>query len=257
MYTLLSHSRTIFMGKEIHLYEQATSTNEAAAILLSNFRPAEGTAILTFDQTAGKGQRGNTWLSEPGKNIAISYILYPLFLPAAKQFLLAQAIALGVCDFVRQYIEASKIKIKWPNDIYADTRKVAGILIENTISNNGIKNSIIGIGINVNQTNFDHKLPNPTSFTNETQKEFNLYELCESLSACLEKRILSLKTGKTTILEQEYLENLYLYQQATQYKDNQGTEFEGIIIGVEPGGKLILKVGSEKRSFDLKEISFS
>lgn len=256
MYTLLSHSRTIFMGKETRCYEHATSTNEIASILLSNFRPAEGTAILTFDQTAGKGQRGNTWLSEAGKNIAVSYILYPLFISAAKQFLLAQAIALGVCDFIRQYIDSNEVRIKWPNDIYVGSKKIAGILIENTISNAGIKNSIIGIGINVNQTNFDNKLLNPTSFTKETGKEFNLPGLAENLSACLEPRILALKAQKTALIETDYLNNLYKYQQSATYLDSDGIPFEGTIIGIAPGGKLIVQIKDKNCLFDLKEISF-
>jgi BirA family biotin operon repressor/biotin-[acetyl-CoA-carboxylase] ligase len=255
-YTLITHTESIFLGKEVHFYKSAPSTNAIAAELLSNSKPIEGTAILTFNQTAGKGQRGNSWIAEPGKNIAISYLFFPILLPVSKQFLLTQAIALGVCDFVRLHIDNVPVSIKWPNDIYVRAKKVAGILIENTISKGEIKNSIIGIGINVNQSIFDDKLPNPTSFTLETGKEFNLQQLAAQLSICLEPYLLALKAAKTDSLEKAYLDSLYLYRKPAFFRDSAGNLFQGTISGVAPGGKLIVQIQSEDYLFDIKEISF-
>ena len=255
-YIRISHTDTLFMGREVHFYQNALSTNVIAADLLSNSRPAEGTAILTFNQTAGKGQRGNSWMAEPDKNIAISYIFFPHLLPVSKQFLLTQAVALGVVHFVRQYIDNNPVSIKWPNDLYVGAKKIIGILIENTISNSEIKNSIIGVGINVNQAIFNDNLPNPTSFTLETGKEFNLHERAARLSACLEPYLLALKAGKTKDLEEAYLENLYRYRCPALFRDSEGKVFQGTITGIGAGGKLMVQIQSENCLFDIKEIAF-
>src|ERR1035441_10550859 len=146
--------QTLFIGKNLITLDSVASTNNFAKDMLSNTRPVEGTAIMAKEQYAGRGQMGNAWETESGKNLTCSFILYPEFLEADKQFFLNMAVALAVKDFC-EHVLHDEIKIKWPNDIYYHDKKLGGILIENSISGNKISSSVIGIGINVNQTAFD------------------------------------------------------------------------------------------------------
>lgn len=142
------------------------------------------TVVITDNQTEGRGQRGNTWHSEPGMNLTFSLVVYPSWMSAARQFELSMLVALGLVETLRQYIDEEHhpewLKIKWPNDIYYGDRKIAGILIENVIGENAIERSVIGIGLNVNQTRFARELPNPVSLREITGHETDLAKLLET-----------------------------------------------------------------------------
>lgn len=239
----------------LHL-EETESTNTYALNLLSKNKPSEGTVVSTLNQTAGRGQVGSNWFSEPGKNIAISVILYPVFLPVRDQFLLNQAISLAVFGFVSRFIP-SGVKIKWPNDILVNEKKIAGILIQNTLTNTAFQSSIAGIGINVNQILFREDIPNPTSLKIETGKESDINLLIGLLCEDIEKQYLRLRSGRYALPQQEYLENLYRFGQPSMYQrtDTQKV-FQGRITGLEPSGKLIVEQGGLPRSYSLKEIKF-
>src|ERR1035437_6675835 len=156
---------TIFIGKNCIEIEKTDSTNSYLSKLLGEKTLFEGTVVITNRQEMGRGQRGTTWESEPNKNLTLSILLHPTFLRPDEQFQLNKAISLGVAGFVVGVLQVDvDVKIKWPNDIYIRNKKVAGILIENSVSGNNLQHSIIGIGINVNQEKFSAKLPNPTSF---------------------------------------------------------------------------------------------
>jgi BirA family biotin operon repressor/biotin-[acetyl-CoA-carboxylase] ligase len=251
--------KTLFVGQNcIHL-KSIDSTNSYASQLLGQIKPPEGTLIYTFDQQNGRGQRGNTWETEPNKNVASSFILYPSFLQASKQFSLNKIVSLAVTDVMAELLKpsdkTSEIRIKWPNDIYVGSKKIAGILIENTLRENNIQNAIVGIGININQTAFNADI-NATSLALITNKEFDLMQVLEKLSEFIEARYLQLKGNKLESIDTSYLQNLYQLNEWHNYTSNNEL-FEGKIIGITAIGKLQVQLKTnETKEFDLKEIKF-
>ncbi len=246
---------TLFVGQVIHDLPQAASTNAHAFSLLSKSKPPEGTVISTFNQTEGRGQIGSNWESEPGKNISLSILLYPEFLQIQHQFQLSQAISLAVRDFVAEHL-GDGVTIKWPNDIYVNDRKIAGILLQNSLHNNHIRSTVAGIGINVNQKTFLSNPPNPTSFLLETNQESELIPLIHSLCQCVEHRYLQLKSGKIFPLQQDYLLHLYRFGTKSLFQRPSGEIFTGTIKGIDETGRLRIARQEVEEVFNLKEISF-
>lgn len=249
---------TLLIGKELHHFPRLNSTNTYAQTLLAGgFPPAEGTVILTDHQFAGKGQVGNTWESSDGKNITLSTIVYPHFLAPRDQFYLSMATSIAVRNFVARYLSGIPVQIKWPNDIYVGYRKIAGLLIQNTISGRKIQASIVGIGININQRQFSSELTNPTSFTIETGKEFNLQELIPAICQSLEEQYFLLKDDKNwDQLQQNYLDNLLNYKRTTRFQDSKGAYFSGTITGINSAGKLLVLINGTEKAFAAKELKF-
>lgn len=249
---------TLFIGQNaIHL-TAVDSTNSYASEMLRQMKPVEGTIIYTFEQYKGRGQRGNSWYSEPNKNIALSLILHPTFMKIDEQFLLTKIVSLAVSDLMAELIKNSdaKVKIKWPNDIYINDKKIAGILIENTVVEKHIQNSVIGIGINVNQTNFNSDSGIPVSLKLLTGTEFDLKQLISKLCGFLEARYLQLKAGKQEHLDHLYLQRLYRINEWKMYSANENI-FEGRIHSVSKKGKLQIELhNTEIKEYDLKEITF-
>jgi BirA family biotin operon repressor/biotin-[acetyl-CoA-carboxylase] ligase len=170
-----------------NLLDSTDSTNNYAMGKAYAGLASHGEAYFTSCQTQGKGQRGRTWSSNPGENIALSIVLIPKYLDISQQFQLSAAVALACYRFIKKYA-GDETSIKWPNDIYWRDRKAAGILIENALGSletgkTGWKFSVVGIGINVNQTNFDPSIPNPVSLKQITGKDFNPEELAKELQA--------------------------------------------------------------------------
>lgn len=247
--------KTLFVGKEFYHFPELASTNDYAIKFSSKSKPSEGTVISTYKQAQGMGQAGSKWESEPDKNISMSLILHPKFMVARDQFILNQAISLGVLDFVKNYISSSA-KIKWSNDIYISDKKVAGILIQNTLVSRNIQSCIIGVGININQTIFKSDAPNPTSLKLEMGIDFDLDELLEMLCWFIEKRYLQLMANSFEKIKVEYLDNLYRYMEDALYQIPDGQVFRGRIIGIEEFGKLIIESKNGIQSFDTKQIKF-
>lgn len=235
---------------------QVASTNAYALELLSKSKPAEGTVISTQHQTAGRGQIGSTWESEPNKNISLSAIFYPDFLAVKDQYLLNIFVSLAVLDFVNNCLPERPVSIKWPNDIYVGKLKIAGILLQNSLINNQIRSTVVGIGININQTTFLTNPPNPTSLSLESGQVFNLEELIPTLCEFLESRFLQLKAGKIVPLQHEYLQHLYRFAIPANYRRANGESFTGTITGIDEIGRLKLDIGGKTEVFDLKEIRF-
>ena len=251
--------KTLFIGQNTIYLKSVDSTNSYATELLRQNNIPEGTIIYTFEQTKGRGQRGNAWESEPHKNIALSLVLHPSFLSAGKQYLLTKITALAVTDLMAEMLgtnaEKEQIKIKWPNDIYIGEKKIGGILIENTLRDTHIQSSIIGIGININQTDFK-TTTNSTSLALITNKEFDLKETINSLCSFIEARYLQLKASKLRTIDSEYLQRLYRLNSWNKYSANDKI-FEGKITGVSESGKLRVQLRTEEiKEFDLKEIVF-
>lgn len=247
---------TLFVGKVLLTFETLDSTNGYALELLTKNKPIEGTVISTFRQTEGRGQIGSKWESEPDKNLSLSIILYPSFLAPREQFALNMAVALAVSAFVAKYTQKT-VKVKWPNDIYIGSRKICGILIQNSITAQALQSSVVGIGVNINQIHFSEKAPNATSFSLETGREFVLFELIEALCQQVEKQYLSLKNSQNRMhLHKNYLSHLYRYQEAATFRRADGSTFIGTITGISDSGKLLIENKGILEAFDLKEVSF-
>lgn len=243
------------MGKVFLDFPTLPSTNLFALNMLSEGRPDEGTVISARSQTEGRGQTGASWVSEPGKNILLSVILYPDFVDPTAHFSLNQAVALAVRDLVAG-LAASSVWVKWPNDIYIDDRKTAGILLQTSIKGFLFQYCVAGIGINVNQTVFPEHLPKAVSPAMLTGQESDLREVREDLLLCLEERYLQLRAGHTDTIKEEYLRHLYRFDEPALFQHKDGQVFEGRITGVTPQGLLQVQHGHGFSAFDVKEVAF-
>jgi len=243
---------SLFMGKKLVFVPECHSTNALAHELSQNTSIIDGTVIITHNQTAGRGQRGNTWEAEPGKNLTFSVLLKPGFLSIKDQFFLNIFTSLAIHDVLRDKIKAI-VSIKWPNDILVSRKKLCGILVQNQIQAQQVSTSIIGIGINVNQTEF--KAAAATSIFNETGRYFDLPELLEEFIGCLERRYLQLRTGEFALLKQQYLHHLYGRNENHRFVSND-IPFNGIITGIDDNGKLVVETPNERRSFNFQELKF-
>ncbi|MFZ4545357.1 MAG: biotin--[acetyl-CoA-carboxylase] ligase [Saprospiraceae bacterium] len=245
----------LFIGKTSYHFETLPSTNSFATELLSLHKPAEGTIIVAENQTAGRGQLAKLWESEPNKNITMSVILYPTFLHASENIVLNQSIALGVHDFIQTFVK-NKIKIKWPNDIYIGNKKISGILIQNSLQGELIQHSIIGIGINVNQTQFE-AAENPTSLALETEATFDLSILIAKLCYCLEYRYLQLKNRDFATIKHDYHSQLHQLKENKEYMHLATSEvFTGSLQGINEEGKLLINTDKGVQIYNLHEIKF-
>lgn len=206
-------------------------------------------------QTAGKGMGSNGWESEVGKNLTFSLALDVSFLPAERQFLLSEAVALGLIQALDSLLSKEKLHIKWPNDIYFENRKLAGILINNTIKSNKMDVSIIGIGLNVNQMQFQDWPTHPISLKQITGKDYDLQPLLEQVVESIYNKVETLKTSANAI-ENEYLQRLYRYRTWADYEVD-GKVLQLFIMGIDAFGRLML-VDEDNNSYcyDIKEIKF-
>ena len=176
---------------------------------------------------------------------------------AKDQFHLNVFVSLAVFDFVKNRLPNRPVSIKWPNDIYVGDRKIAGILLQNSLINTQIRSTVVGIGININQTTFITNPPNPTSLRLESGLDYGLADLVPALCEFLESRYLQLKAGKIVPLQQAYLRQLYRFGIPSNYQRASGEAFEGVIIGIDPTGRLVVSVGGKEETFDLKELRYA
>jgi BirA family biotin operon repressor/biotin-[acetyl-CoA-carboxylase] ligase len=217
-----------------------------------------GMAVFTHEQTAGKGQRGKKWTSQKDLNIALSILLNPYPLSVPDQFKLSVCIAVSTWEFFSKYA-GDETKIKWPNDIYWRDRKAGGILIENVIqsSQSAVGSwvwSVIGLGININQTDFDPDLPNPVSLKQITGKIHEPIELAKELCSIIEKNYQLLITGNFMALFNKY--QIHLYKKDEKVKLKKGTRvFETTIKEVSETGQLITQHSIEER-FEFGEVEW-
>lgn len=249
------HPKTLFVGQISQYLPSCQSTNdEASALIAHPTAPLEGTLVVTRQQTAGRGQRGNVWEAQPDQNLTFSLILKPSFLTATEQFWLNMAISLGIYDTLRPLI-GDELRIKWPNDIYVGNQKLGGILIENTLQGYTIAWSVVGIGLNINQTEFQY--PTATSLQQHAflPNGYDLPGLLEQLCLTIEQRYLQLRSGERDALKINYLQTLYRYQE-TQRFESAGRSFEGVIMGVDETGHLAITENGRVHYFGFKEVAF-
>jgi BirA family biotin operon repressor/biotin-[acetyl-CoA-carboxylase] ligase len=197
----------------------------------------EGTVILSDFQRSGRGRGKNTWHSEQDLNLTFSILFYPRIKPA-DFFYLTEFVSLAIRDLLSAYdINAT---IKWPNDIYVSGRKIAGILIENSITGNAIENTIAGIGINVNEVNFPPDIPNPTSMRIRKDRAFDKREVFDLFLEKLKYRYHQLMSGDPDAMHKQYNECLYKKDVFSEYRIS-GKEIKACLQEIKPSGELILK----------------
>lgn len=243
------------IGQEFLHFAKLNSTNDFALKLIAKSDPIEGTVISTQEQTRGRGQFGRSWDSERDKNLILSVILFPGFLDVHRVFDLNIAMSVAIRDQLAGLIK-QKVYIKWPNDLLVEDEKIAGILIQNGISGQKIRYSVIGIGININQTVFNSYCPPATSLALLNGRKYARTELQDTLFSFLDERYFQLRTGKFPEIKENYNRNLYLYQQKARFRKTDGAVIEGLILGVGNDGSLMLKDLSGIHSFRNNEISY-
>lgn len=245
---------TLFFGKNCIELDVVDSTNNYAANLISTTNVHEGTVIMAHYQTNGRGQMGNVWHTEPSKNLTFSIVLHPNFLTPATSFLLSKIVALAVKKVIDSCCSPKEADIKWPNDLVVASKKIAGILIENQWLKNTCT-SIVGIGINVNQTYFEPELK-ATSCALLSHTEFSVKQIMEKVVEQIEYEYLKLRSGNVKDIDERYVENLLYYKQSKPYKIGQ-TIVQGTIENVDNDGKLCLQLTNGSiQKFAFKEIGF-
>ena len=230
------------------------STNAFLSDYTAKNNPSHNICVYTFEQTGGKGQIGRKWFSDTDKNLSLSYFLPNTDQEVSEHFSLNKCISLSLLDFLKQLMPEQNIQIKWPNDLYVDDRKIAGLLVQNQIKQKKISQSIIGIGININQEHFPEDLPNPVSIFQILGTKKNLSQLVYKLSAQFLLKLESYRNNPK-LRDARYYQHMLAYKQKAQFRDNNDVVFEGEICGVEDNGKLCILSNEEIRSFNHGEIT--
>ena len=239
----------------IKWFEELDSTNNE---LLRHAGDYDNLSVVAaVNQTAGRGQRGNRWVSDPGDNLTFSFILKPEGLPAREVMAVTCFATLSVREALRE--EGVPAVIKWPNDIYVGRKKICGMLVENGLEGADIAWSVVGIGINLNQTAFPGEVVNPTSLQRLTGRSYDpvlfLEKVCRRLEALLPELVS--QEGRNGLRE-AYEQDLFQKDTPASYRDlTTGEEFTGLIRGITPEGLLrIEKAEGPVRTFGFKEISY-
>ena len=241
------------IGHTVERLDVVDSTNNYAAKLISETKVLNGSVILAKNQTLGRGQQGNSWLVEAGKNITLSVVLNQLSVKSDEQFLISQWISNSVIDLLKVYnVEA---EIKWPNDILIkeDNKKIAGILIENSLRGQTINHSIVGLGLNINQMSFEEGI-NATSICLINGAESNLDSVLDELIQCSNANYLLLSNQRERLTE-KYFSNLLGYKKKLNFEDKNGG-FSAEVDTVLTDGRLVLLDDNQrKRIYLFKEVS--
>jgi BirA family transcriptional regulator, biotin operon repressor / biotin---[acetyl-CoA-carboxylase] ligase len=244
----------LYIGKNIVELDVVDSTNNYASDLVTKNNALEGTVVVAHYQGSGKGQRGNVWTSEPGKNLTFSLVLKPKKVSPSEAFVISKIVSLAICKYLDTVVEED-VFIKWPNDIYVGQKKICGILIENQFKGKKFESSIIGIGLNVNQSNFQN-LPRVTSLILELKKELELRSVLDDLLKSIEICYLRLQREGVSMIHEEYLVNLLFIDEMRRYKTSQG-EIIGKIVNVLSNGKVEIETKEGQLfNFDIKELAF-
>jgi BirA family transcriptional regulator, biotin operon repressor / biotin---[acetyl-CoA-carboxylase] ligase len=248
VYKILANSP--FLTNHVHYLPSCHSTNEIAHDLLSS-SPAEGTVVICDDQFAGKGQGSNQWKSKKGKNLTLSLILRPAFLKPNEQFLITVVLSLAIKDMLEEILPG-EVQIKWPNDIFFNNRKISGLLIENVLRGNKFDSCIVGIGLNVNQLEFEEEL-NATSIALISKQQYYLNSMLNKLMTSIASFYQELQAGKTELLRQRYFQCLLGIGEEREFITD-GKKFTGVIEGTDEFGRLLIRKGIEVLVFQHKEV---
>lgn len=242
------------------ILEETDSTNNYLT-QLCNEHPSvaqEFTTVIAERQTAGKGQRGNSWESEDGKNITFSFVLYPTFVEARRQFILSQIVSLSIKEELDEWTDGASIK--WPNDIYLNEKKICGILIENDLCGHHIGRSISGIGVNINQEVFRSNAPNPVSLKQATGREHDRYLILANIMMRARSYYALLQADAADeaaqLIAERYARSLFRREGFHRYADAAG-EFLARLLRVEPDGRFVLEdCEGKERGYLFKEVQY-
>ncbi len=233
--------------------EKVDSTNNYAMALIQKGNISSGISVFAIEQTLGKGRRGKEWNARPGQNITLSIVAEMKWQPVLNQFPLSVAVALACREFIYSIVK-EKVFIKWPNDIFINDSKAAGVLIENVIKGTLWQWTVIGIGVNVNQENFEDVDASVTSLKNETGTDFEVLTLASELKDLVLKNIEYLKADNFPQMLKEYNDHLYARDKMVRLK-KESMVFETTIRSVSASGQLITSDVLERR-FNFDEVSF-
>lgn len=237
----------------IHISE-TNSTNNYLQTLCARQRVEELTTVIADFQTSGRGQRGNSWESAPEKNLLFSFVLFPRFLEARRQFLISQIISLAIKEELDTY--TTDFSIKWPNDIYWRGKKICGMLTENDLMGQYISQSITGIGININQELFGSSAPNPVSLLQITGMQQSVFGIFRNIMLRVQSYYDLLQKDNAVFIANRYEKALFRKEGLHRYRDANG-EFLARIASVEPEGKLILEDETHtQRGYMFKEVEY-
>jgi len=243
-----------YIGNTIISISDIKSTNLYAISQIPDKELKPGTVFLTYNQTEGRGQLNNQWESESGKNLTFSVFLRPSVVNIQKQYMLSKMVSLGIVSFLNDYI--TDVKIKWPNDIYVGDRKICGILIENAVMRKNIFWSVIGIGLNINQTVFLSDAPNPVSVKNITGRDYDLPKMLDGLLKKIDFYYSELFEGNYQDMDAEFLKYLYRLNKWSDFVD-KNHKYKGKIVGVNEIGQLqIEEETGNVNIYNFKEVRF-
>lgn len=246
------------MKPTLLFYDEVISTNLVLAQKIADEAVCNEWLVVCAEyQTKGRGQASNCWESERAKNLLFSILLKPGNILALEQFLISQMVALSLKDVLESFLQR-KVCIKWPNDIYVDDNKIAGILIENTLQGSCINTSIVGIGLNVNQTVFKSDAPNPVSMKQLTNKDFDKRLILDAVLQRLTFYYDNLTMQKRKTIVAQYKESLYRNSGFFPFETNENERFFAKIHDVLPSGELVLirQKDSLPMTFAFKEVRF-
>jgi BirA family transcriptional regulator, biotin operon repressor / biotin---[acetyl-CoA-carboxylase] ligase len=245
---------TVYIGNRRIELTEVDSTNNYATQMVSAGTWEPGTVVLAHSQPKGKGLLTNRWESEARKNITMSVLLAPEFLPIPMQFQISKVVSLAVCQVVSMF--APNVSIKWPNDVYIGSKKVAGILIENSIMGAVLSSSVVGVGLNVNQVEFRSDAPNPVSLAQILGCSLELPEVIQILLDRFNELYARLEEGHSDTIDSMYLDCLYRKNVWAQYSDKLGA-YTGKIVGVSEVGMLqIERENGTVSEYHFKEVVF-
>ncbi len=249
-------ANTRFIGKSLTYLPTCHSTNDCAHQLLRVGQVNDGTIIITSEQTNGRGQRGNQWITQPNKNLTFSIILDISTLDPKEIFYLNMAVSVGVLHSLQRINSkfSGGYKVKWPNDYYYNDHKIGGMLIETQIKPDRSFWAVVGIGINVNQVDFGRL--NATSLTNINEGLFDLNELVSDISLSIEKQLEILKMRDYNNLKADYTGNLYRFGMVSNFKSEKSGPFEGKIVDIDDSGKIGIETDNRILYFDKQQIRF-
>jgi len=234
----LFHVKNYTMKRNLITYKELDSTNSEAQRLISAGSVSGEFIVSAGFQHHGRGRSTNRWVSEPGSNLLMSWVVFPAFLSVNQQFQLSKVVSLAMIDLLKGF--SIHCSIKWPNDIVCETGKIGGILIENSLQGGELRHSIIGIGLNINQQDFP-QFPRPaTSMTNETGESHDPEKIRDTLISHLKSWYVKLKEGGNEAIDTAYLSRLFRLNESSVFIDDNG-KFTGVIIGVNETGELLVR----------------
>jgi len=239
----------------LSVIDELPSTQQYLSNLAQEHHLPEWTICRVLHQSKGKGMGDNSWESEKHKNLLFSLLLHPEFLQPHEAFCLSKIVALGIRSTLQKFV-SEPVHIKWPNDIYIDNKKVCGMLVENTFTDTHMKTSLIGIGININQSVFSRGLPNPASLVHFTNKELCLQQVLREAIAQIKYYYQKAMLEGAESINNNYLTRLYQLNEWHAYQNDTET-FRGRITGVDAYGFLQIEDQQGKiRSYDVKQVSY-